>query len=548
MLRLKRLAASDAALTWTELGAALEQVRSSLNLSPEAQSLVASWERDGDYLNFGTKLSGTLKDVPCPHGAPVFVKGQEVAALNFAQRQQQWLAALQPQLPTQVPPVPRGPGGAETCPWRNPNYSAPERAALLLEALVQHPQYCQVLEDKEPIILPFWDAAFEAQQAAAASSAAAPAATAASAGRARWWPWLVAALALLAALAAAWLLFGQAWWQERQAAAARHDELSALQQELAERQYQLHDLNRMLGRINQNITTAENHQRQRELTDRYRELEERRTNLVAIYQMLGKVEEKLAAAAPTPEPTPEPTAEPSAPTEPAASSAGDKAAGALSAASVASGVSGTKKLPQCTTIIKEGTMPQLILATDGSGSMLERMPDGSLRIQAAMRAANAVVDAVDHNVPIRLFGMQGCPLARDYGVFSGNQRAGLKRAIAMTNPILSPRPLQVLTPLVSALRGMANVAGQNNDAVGILISDGVDTCNATKGTNLCSLAREIHAAKPRLKIHVVLIGDDAPDASCVAQITGGQVYRPENAAQVTRSLKQATQSLIKVCE
>ena len=66
MLRLKRLAASDAALTWTELGAALEQVRSSLNLSPEAQSLVASWERDGDYLNFGTKLSGTLKDVPCP--------------------------------------------------------------------------------------------------------------------------------------------------------------------------------------------------------------------------------------------------------------------------------------------------------------------------------------------------------------------------------------------------------------------------------------------------------------------------------------------------
>ena len=103
MLRLKRLAASDAAPTWTELGAALEQVRSSLHLSPQAQSLVASWERDGDYLNFGTELSGTLKDVPCPHGAPFFVKGQEVAALNFAQRQQQWLAALQPQLP----PVPQ---------------------------------------------------------------------------------------------------------------------------------------------------------------------------------------------------------------------------------------------------------------------------------------------------------------------------------------------------------------------------------------------------------------------------------------------------------
>ena len=144
--------------------------------------------------------------------------------------------------------------------------------------------------------------------------------------------------------------------------------------------------------------------------------------------------------------------------------------------------------------------------------------------------------------------MQGCPLARDYGTFSGNNHAALQRAIAQTNPLLSPRPLQVLTPLVSALKGMANVAGTNNDAVGILISDGLDTCNNTRNTDLCSLAREIHAAKPKLKINVVLIGDEASSARCVAQITGGKVYRPENAHELAKSLKQAAQSLVKVCQ
>ena len=196
---------------------------------------------------------------------------------------------------------------------------------------------------------------------------------------------------------------------------------------------------------------------------------------------------------------------------------------------------------------KQGKMPNLIIASDGSGSMINLLSDGSLRIDAAIKAAHALIDQVDKNVPIRLFGIQGCPLARDYGTFSGNERQRLKAAVAKTNPMLQSIPFQVLTPLVSGLRGMASAAPKNADSIGVLISDGVDTCDGTENLNLCEVARQIHRSKPRLKIHVVLIGEDAPDAKCIADITGGKVYKPGNTRALIEDLKNAGKSLQKVC-
>ena len=95
---------------------------------------------------------------------------------------------------------------------------------------------------------------------------------------------------------------------------------------------------------------------------------------------------------------------------------------------------------------------------------------------------------------------------------------------------------------------MAGSVPANTDAVGILISDGVDTCQGTRNLDLCAVAREIHAQKPKLKIHVVLVGDDAPKAACVASITGGRVFRPNNTAALVRALKSAGQTLERVCE
>ena len=229
------------------------------------------------------------------------------------------------------------------------------------------------------------------------------------------------------------------------------------------------------------------------------------------------------------------------PAAPAATA--DKGASAPAASAVK-----TKRLPKCEVIVKEGKVPQLVMAIDGSGSMLNVLPDGKIRMAAAQEAANALISRVDRNVPIHLLGIQGCPLARDYGVFTGAQRQRLTAAITQLNPLFSPSPLRVLTPLVSAMRGMAGSVPANTDAVGILISDGVDTCSNTRNLDLCAVAREIHAQKPKLKIHVVLVGDEAPEAKCVAAITGGRVFHPGNTSELVSALKTAGQTLERVCE
>ena len=46
--------------------------------------------------------------------------------------------------------------------------------------------------------------------------------------------------------------------------------------------------------------------------------------------------------------------------------------------------------------------------------------------------------------------------------------------------------------------------------------------------DVCVIAKNIHAQKPRLKIHTILIGDNA---SCIAKYTGGKVYSAKNASQ-----------------
>ena len=207
----------------------------------------------------------------------------------------------------------------------------------------------------------------------------------------------------------------------------------------------------------------------------------------------------------------------------------------------------TKALPKCSTVKKQGKIPELIMAMDGSGSMIRTLPDGRMRITAAVTAGQSLVDKVDKNVPIRLLAMQGCPLVRDYGVFFGNQRSALKSAIAATTPLNAPIPPMVTTPLISALRSMATTVDAKTETVGILISDGVDTCDGTERLDLCQIASDIHQMRPLLKINVVLIGEDAPKAQCIADITGGKVYRPQNTVKLITDLQNAAQTLEKIC-
>ncbi|HIX57792.1 MAG TPA: hypothetical protein H9850_10040 [Candidatus Anaerobiospirillum pullistercoris] len=583
MWRISALPRQSLAAQWlaavTELPQLLSQLRPYLR--PSTNTLVANVSSDASYLLFESPLSAEgSKTITWSQ-----LQADPVLYATWQQRQREFLQVLEPHLKTmQLKGVTQ----------YSPN------AACLLKLVLTHPQHLYVVNGKDPVVLPFYDQAFyqkllheqpqlltptaPASSASAASAGpagpaaaglaantAAPgsnatAATAANAAPAMGgaplgtaaaparpvWPWVLLGLLLLLGL------FGLFWWlwqhmnaEKAQAAAAELaqslvaeeqllDQNLALQRDVAERialaqDLRLLDANRaLLQEVEAKLKDAERLSLEQALSADTATLKQ---NLL----MQDLVQALLAAAEAKPAVPAAPAAKPAAPAAPAATA--DKGASAPAASAVK-----TKRLPKCEVIVKEGKVPQLVMAIDGSGSMLNVLPDGKIRMAAAQEAANALISRVDRNVPIHLLGIQGCPLARDYGVFSGAQRQRLNAAIAQINPLVAVSPLRVLTPLVSAMRGMAGSVPANTDAVGILISDGVDTCSNTRNLDLCAVAREIHAQKPKLKIHVVLVGDDAPEAKCVAAITGGRVFHPGNTSELVSALKTAGQTLERVCE
>ncbi|MDY6321706.1 MAG: VWA domain-containing protein [Succinivibrio sp.] len=210
---------------------------------------------------------------------------------------------------------------------------------------------------------------------------------------------------------------------------------------------------------------------------------------------------------------------------------------------------GEVKVPKCVLLKQEGKMPKMVIAFDGSQSMFEEDVRSSRgrtsRLAAAQQAASNLVNSVDPNVDIGLVEINGCPVAKSKGFFTGTQRQALREAIARIDPLR----YDGMTPLIDGLRKIASMTdGVNADAVGVLISDGEDTCPVTRNMDVCQVAAAIHRRKPRLKIHTVLIGQDSGYAACVARITGGKVFTPKSVAEMNRDLKGSGAEFKKVCE
>ncbi|MCK0515434.1 hypothetical protein MXE38_11375 [Anaerobiospirillum sp. NML120448] len=645
MIRLMRLSSNDlapqVANALSELGTLLQE----LKLDSSTSSLIAMSSHSGDYLNFNSNMSGSIKELTIEQGAPKFYKEQLHAAQNYSFRANKIIEVLKDKYPS----LTSEDGSLQLS--NKQNLSAPE----FLYALISQPQYMLVINDREPVIIPFFSqehcnntlnnpqerlnaiktvgvtsailASFfasgsaaaanvqsstaadssnvdqkfdpglqpsvegskdteasqeqadsanfsatssagsagagaseagsgdagtgavgagtnavgaEGASAAGASAAGAGAgAGAAAAGRSLGGcliPSLIALLLLLALLA---FYFFKLYPWPFDKANEQELLLDQLNEQVIEDELNLNKINELIEKTQEKIALGQQDAQEQQLANLKATLAKDEQTLKEIERLLGLVNDKdeqikaeeLAKAQ----------------EEAAKEAEAEAAAKAAEEAKLAQGA-GKVTLPKCETIVKQGKMPNLIIATDGSGSMINLLSDGSMRIDAAIKAAHALIDQVDKNVPIRLFGIQGCPLARDYGTFSGNERQRLKAAVAQTNPMLQSIPFQVLTPLVSGMRGMASAAPKNADSIGVLISDGVDTCDGTEDLNLCEVARQIHKSKPRLKIHVVLIGEDAPDAKCIADITGGKVYKPGNTKALIEDLKNAGKSLQKVCQ
>ncbi len=205
-----------------------------------------------------------------------------------------------------------------------------------------------------------------------------------------------------------------------------------------------------------------------------------------------------------------------------------------------------KKLPKCSTLVQTKKMPALIMGIDGSVSMLQ--PDvkaaggAMMRLQAAHESALELVRSIDKNVPVGLVEINRCPKAMNRGYFGGNNRHALEAAISQIIPKGDG------TALISGLRSMASMAAGRGEAVGVLLSDGMDTCPGTRDQDVCAVARDIHRQFPQFKINVMLIGEEAYRLRCVAEITGGKIYTPKSALDFTKGLQQAGAPLNQVCE
>lgn len=663
-----RLSSNDLAPQVANALSELDNLLKELMLDSSTSSLIAMSRNSGDYLNFNSNMSGSIKELVIEQGVPKFYKEQLHAAQNYSFRANKIIELLKAKYPS----LTSEDGSLKLS--NKHSLSAPE----FLYALISQPQYMLVINDREPVIIPFFsqehcnntlnnpqerlnavktvgitsallasffasssakaaeqsvptnvepnstvnpdhasmeipssasdnidphapsftpsfnaDAANKEPEAkdneglivdenlasagdsqetkatkdqessstlsaagsagaASASSAGAAAAGAAGAGAGAGGaaaagrslggcliPSLIALLVLLALLA---FYFFKLYPWPFDKANEQELLLDQLNEQVIEDELNLNKINELIEKTQEKIALGQQDAQALQLSNLKDTLSKDEQTLKEIERLLGLVNDKDEQIK---------AQEQALAQEEAAKAAAEAAEAAKAdeeaqAAQVDKG-SNVASLPKCETIVKQGKMPNLIIASDGSGSMINLLSDGSLRIDAAIKAAHALIDQVDKNVPIRLFGIQGCPLARDYGTFSGNERQRLKAAVAKTNPMLQSIPFQVLTPLVSGLRGMASAAPKNADSIGVLISDGVDTCDGTENLNLCEVARQIHRSKPRLKIHVVLIGEDAPDAKCIADITGGKVYKPGNTRALIEDLKNAGKSLQKVC-
>lgn len=195
--------------------------------------------------------------------------------------------------------------------------------------------------------------------------------------------------------------------------------------------------------------------------------------------------------------------------------------------------------PLCKVLEQKKAFPRLIIGFDGSGSMLENDYDFNInhnRLNLAKNAVAAILPKIDKRVSVGIVEINGCPLAINRGMFPASNQGQI---LGIVNSIF-PNPNNARTPLGSGLMAIGNMASDNADDVGVLITDGLDTCN---GPEMCSLARSIHKMKPNLKIHLIAISDSSLQAKCVADITGGKVYTPRNVNDFSHYIQELSQDV-----
>jgi len=178
-----------------------------------------------------------------------------------------------------------------------------------------------------------------------------------------------------------------------------------------------------------------------------------------------------------------------------------------------------------------------IIVLDASGSMWGQI-DGVSKIEIAREVLGDLLQGWDSTTPLGV-------------VAYGHRREGDCTDIELIREVGPVEPQTLIgeinaimplgrTPLTDAVRQAAEeLRYQDEPATVILLSDGVETCNADP----CALSEELERAGINFTAHVIgfdIAQDEAGQLSCIAENTGGTFLLAENAQELSQALTTVT--------
>ncbi|MGI8475475.1 MAG: VWA domain-containing protein [Thermomicrobiales bacterium] len=199
-----------------------------------------------------------------------------------------------------------------------------------------------------------------------------------------------------------------------------------------------------------------------------------------------------------------------------------------------------------------GSVVNVELILDASGSMDQDVGGGETRMQAAKRVMKDVITAIPVqdgiNVGFRIYGHKGNNT--ESGKAESCQASDLTVPIkgvdkAKLNAQVDAAKATGWTPLATSLeRGGKDFAKPAAKAVNaiVMVTDGLETC----GGDPCAIASAIHQGDAKVTVHVVgfaLSAEEQGTVACIAKNGGGLNLSAANASELSTALFTILQQL-----
>lgn len=177
-----------------------------------------------------------------------------------------------------------------------------------------------------------------------------------------------------------------------------------------------------------------------------------------------------------------------------------------------------------------------VLILDASGSMWGQLDGGITKIEVARDVMGQFFSTRDAAIPLGVIAY-GHNRRGDCADIEVIAQAGVQDAATLSQRLnrINPRGM---TPISESLRMAASqIPPTAEEADIILVTDGLETCNADP----CAVAAQLANEGIKIRAHVVGFGlteQEADALACVPDQTGGQLLRPQSGAELTDALNQ----------